>query len=928
MTVAVSAEPNVPVVDLPRVNAAQFQLFDHNVHAFLVTDDEAMTRWIDHLCSAAPSTVAADIETRGLDVNKFSITCVSVAFQLGADTVALLLDPLRRPHHRKMLTRIFDHAARLVFHGASFDIAPLYAHRLMTRAHIRKLGDTMVASRMVETNAKAGRTLEELCMAFKLLDDSRITMDKVFDARGLKKSDGWWCTDIDTPTYAMGAMSDTVATLRLWGVPGVHGHGIMSYAARYLTAPQVGLGGRGVLTAADAEQLVEDIQRVNAIVLERSARGYAVDTEFPQRYREETEEAAVTAARVLQSAGIRAGNGHDLVNMLAARGEIDASIWPRTGTGQLKADKEALKVFTAEDAVLHSELARAHRTVANTEKVRGYVDKVVDNARATGRLHPEIKILGASATGRMCLPTDQRLLTHRGIVSCDDIRIGDFTLDHRGEWTRVQALHRYRDGQLNRYTLGDGTQVTCTPEHRWVLRLPNGTLCLATLSAAPRDARVCLHPTSSPTAAPSHSVNPVACALCERAYRFGEELSVRGRAESLLLRAGLAPALAAANTAFQSNAAAHPAPAAQRETCTGQEVALRQVLDLDFTHSYAFVCGLTSDISADDMTEAAEIRVPEDCIDAVRVACFRLGIAVSVDTDDEGWLVRFHDPVNPPIAAVEPAGTAEVWCVTTTSGTFTAWSERGPYVTGNSASKPEIQQFPAEARGVILADPGANWISADWKSIEPVVLATASGDRGFLADMRAGKDPYEPVGVMAGIDRKMAKRKMLADMYSQGHKAAALQFGWTVERAKEVAWAIRNSLPILYALIDALKKQSENTGSVTTLSGRVVDQRFRFWENGQLMQDIAKRIAPNHFCQGSALDVMHHSILELDRRGLSDHVHLWMHDEIVADAEIRAELVEVMSTPPPFLQAVAEYHSMEAFLAVDVNEMGSRWQYV
>lgn len=922
-----SAEPNVPVVDLPRVNAAQFQLFDHNVHAFLVTDDDAMARWIDHLCSTAPATVAADIETRGLDVNKFSITCVSVAFQLGADTVALLLDPLRRSHHRKMLTRVFDHAERLVFHGASFDIAPLYAHRLMTRAHIRKLGDTMVASRMVNTNAKAGRTLEELCMAFKLLDDSRITMDKVFDARGLKKSDGWWCTDIDTPTYAMGAMSDTVATLRLWGVPGVHGHGIMSYAARYLTAPQAGLGGHGVLTPADAEQLVEDVQRVNAIVLGRTAPGYAVDTEFPQRYREQTEETAVAAARVLQSAGIRAGNGRDLVEVMNRRGELPQP-WPTTPTGQLKSDKEALKVFTADDAVLHSELALAHRTVANTEKVRGYVDKVVDNARATGRLHPEIKILGASATGRMCLPTDQRLLTRRGIVSYEDIREGDFTLDHRGEWARVRTVHHYRDAPLNRYTLSDGTQVTCTPEHRWVLRLPNGTLLLAPLPAASRDDRVCLHRTSSPTATLSHQVNPVACEMCDRAYRFGEDTSVHGRAESLFRRAGLAPKLAAANLGPQAHSESRPASATHYGHRDGHEAALLEVLDLDITHCYAFLCGLTSDISADDMSDTAEIRVPETSVDAVRAACFRLGIAVSADTDDEGWLVRFHNPASPHIGAVETVEPAEVWCVTTTSGTFTAWGERGPYVTGNSASKPEIQQFPAEARGVILADPGDNWISADWKSIEPVVLATASGDRGFLADMRAGKDPYEPVGLMAGIDRKMAKRKMLADMYSQGHKAAALQFGWTVDRAKEVSRAIRAGLPILYTLIDALKKQSENTGSVTTLRGRVVDQRFRFYDNGILLQDIAKRIAPNHFCQGSALDVMHHSILELDRRGLSDHVHLWMHDEIVADAEIQAELVEVMSTPPPFLQAVAEYHSMEAFLAVDVNEMGARWQYV
>ena len=639
-----SAEPAVPIVDLPRVASSQFQIYDHTVGAYLVTSDEYMARWIDQLCSTTPTTVAADIETRGLDVNKFTITCVTVAFHLAGDTVALLFDPLRRDEHRRMLARVFDHAAKIVFHGAAFDVAPLYAHRLMTREHIRKIGDTLVAARMISTYAKTGRSLEELSTAYRVMDDDRITMQEVFAVRGLKKDDGWWSTDIDTPTYVVGAMSDTVATLRLWGIPGAGAEGIMATAARYLTTAQLGVGGAGVLNARDAEQVVEDVQQVNRIVLERTARGYAVDIEFPERFLSETAKGTAAAARTLAEAGIRPGNGKDLVTVLAARGELPQP-WPITPTGQLKADKDALKVFTADDAVLHSDLALAHRTVATSEKVLGYVNKVVENAGPTGRLHPEIKILGASATGRM------------------------------------------------------------------------------------------------------------------------------------------------------------------------------------------------------------------------------------------------------------------------------------------SASKPEVQQFPREARGVIVADDG-DWISADWKSIEPVVLATAAGDRQFLADMRAGKDPYEPVGQMAGIDRKLAKRKMLADMYGQGHAAAALQYGWTLDRAKQVAWAIRDGLPILYKLIDALKAQSEATGCVTTLSGRVVDQQFSFYDNGVMMRDVAKRIAPNHFCQGSALDIMHYSILELDRRGLSDHVHLWMHDEIVADKEIREELAEVMATPPPFLQAVANYYGMEAFLAVDVNDMRQRWEYV
>ncbi len=638
-------EPRVPTVHLQRVNAAQFQHYDHNVGAFLVTDDAAMVHWIDEFTSRPPRVVAADIETLGLDTDKFGITAVSTAFHLDGDTMALLFDPLRRDHHRKLLAKVLDHASRIVFHNAAFDVAPLYAHRLLTRAHIRKIGDTLVAARMIATNNKAGRGLEDLATAYSVMSDDRTTMDQVFAARGLRKSDGYWFTDIDCPTYVVGALSDTVATLRLWGTPGVKGDGIVATAARYLTNTGLGFGGWGVLDSASAEKVVEDVQEVNRIVLERTARGYRVDTEFPERFRAETEAKVEAAARLLAEAGIRPGNGLDLVKALAAKGDIDVNIWPKSATGQLKADKKALEIFEGEDSTHNSPLVAAHRVVANSEKVLGYVSKVVENAGPTGRMHPEIKILGASATGRM------------------------------------------------------------------------------------------------------------------------------------------------------------------------------------------------------------------------------------------------------------------------------------------AASKPEIQQFPDDARGVIMAD-DEQWVSCDWSSIEPVVLATASGDGLFLEEMRAGGDPYEPVGKLAGVDRKLAKRKMLADMYGQGAKAAALQYGWSIERAKEVSWKIRQGLPILYQLIDALKEQSKTTGRVTTLTGRVLDQRIEFYEGGVKITDVADRIAPNHFCQGSALDVMHHTILELDRRGLSDHVHLWMHDEVVVDACITEEVMEVMRTPPPFLQAVADHHGIEPFLAVDRQEVGERWKSV
>ena len=918
-------EPAVPTVDLPRVPAAQFCFYDHTVGAFLVTDDEDMARWIDAFASSPPATVAADIETRGLDTDKYVVTAVTVAFRLGGDTVAVLFDPLRRDQHRKLLAKVFDHASLIVFHGATFDIAPLYAHRLMTTEHIRKVGDTLVAARMIDTNNKAGRSLEDLSTAYKVMTDDRTTIDAVFEARGVTKRNGFWFTDIDCPTYVVGALSDTVATLRLWGTPGVHGEGIVAAAARYLTDPELKMDGSGVLSAADAERVVEEVQEVNRIILARTARGYRVDAEFPARFLAETGAETEAAARLLSAHGVRPGNGRDMVHALVAAGDIDANLWPKSPTGQLKADKKSLEIFDnmADDAA--SPLVKAHQQVARSEKVLGYVTKVVELAGPTGRLHPEIKVLGASATGRMCLPESERLLTRRGIVAVDDIRVGDRTIDADGKWTTVRAVHRYSDAHVRTYRLTNDMFITCTPEHRWAVMDESGVVGLKTLDAMGPGDRVCLTPGVKFDEA-ALQVEFVRSPAAMDAYARGtalrtDALLVEKAAKDLQFALGLTGkprsaehALAMRTTAEALREARTAATAVKlRESGTVTDHPLLWALEAPLLELWAALAG--AGLIGSDRCGLSSFD--DHWRSAFEVAFYRIG--------HHEWR-----PTTPLLYERIPADASEhrdVWCVTTDSGTFTAWGLDGPYLTGNSASNPEIQQFPDIARGVILAD-DEDWISADWKSIEPVVLATASGDSQFIEQMRAGADPYEPVGQLAGVDRKLAKRKMLADMYGQGHKAAALQFGWTLDRAKEVAFKIRDGLPILYRLIDALKAQSEATGNVTTLTGRVVDQRFSYYDNGVRYTEFAERVAPNHFCQGSALDVMHYAILELDRRGLSDHVHLWMHDEVVADVSIAEELIEVMSTPPPFLEAVAAFHKMQAFLAVDLNEVGQRWKSV
>lgn len=638
-----TTRPRQPAVHLNPVVCPAFKFYDFAIGAFLLTDETAIAEAVAQFRSQPPSTISSDIETRGLGTMRFQITCVTVAFYIGCDAVSVLLDPVRRPSHRKLLTALYDHADRIVFHNGAFDVAPLYAHRLMTRGHILKLRDTIVAARMIETQSRGGRDLDTQATKYGLMDADHLDMSHVFETRGSKTATGWWDMDIDSASYVTGAMADTVATLRLWGQPGVNGHGICTEAARYLSADSEGYGGLGVLNTADAAALVDETQQVNAIVQARVARGYAVDTGYLEAFTAEYGPHWRQADLELRRCGVRPGQGIDIITALAAEGLLPAN-WPRTKGGQLSADKKAMDRLESLPANARTPLVALHLAWMGHKKTFNYVSKVIENAHVTGRLHPEFHILGASATGRM------------------------------------------------------------------------------------------------------------------------------------------------------------------------------------------------------------------------------------------------------------------------------------------SGSDPEIQQFTDSARGVIVADDGHQWVSVDWKSIEPVVLATASGDRDFLDAMRAGHDPYEPVGQRAGVDRKAAKRMMLANLYGQGADSAAHTHGLPLETVITTMQVLQEELPAMYRTINELKRHSRECNHINTLAGRVLNQDMYLPSEGRRV--VKDYIAPNHFCQGTALDILHAAILELEQRGLSDHVHLWMHDEIIADADIGEELADVMATPPPFLCAAAERHGMAPFLAIDANDVGERWKAV
>lgn len=393
------------------------QAYYPHIAAWLATGQPAR----DAVAGVLPAgaTVAVDIETDGLAADSFVVKCVTAAWETAQGTVAVYLDPLRTAEDRAAVQAITERAGVLILHNAPFDIPPLHQHGLITRDAIAKVHDTAVYARLAYPDRSVGKSLEALSTGPLLgFPKAEMTMAELFKANGLTISEGYREFDGDRPVYRLGAMADTVATLRL--LPMIQG------AAWDTLTQGHPFGERGV-DSDGAVALMEREQRVNRVMMRRSARGLEVDTEYLHQY-EDQHAREVTAARdELSGAGLDpdAGNlGFLLVSKLEELGQLPAS-WPRTPGGKLRATKDDM----AKLGDLGHPLATAARRVSELGKVAGYLDKVNEMVRVTGRVHPQVTILGAAATGRMSyslpelqqFPADARpiIVSPSGLTSVD-----------------------------------------------------------------------------------------------------------------------------------------------------------------------------------------------------------------------------------------------------------------------------------------------------------------------------------------------------------------------------------------------------------------------------------------------------------------------------------------------------------------------------
>ena len=346
--------------------------------------------------------VAIDIETRGLD--KFFIRCVTGAWDIGTETISVFLDP-RHPPQREAIKRMIGVAGTIVLHNAPFDIPGLYQNYLMELDDINKVWDTLVLARMYNTDFKGGRDLDTLASKYADFPEISTKIEQSFAIMGYKpavdektgekfsgKDMAFRNSTTNDPIYRAGAMADPVATLRilpiLWEMVREQQ---VNFAAQL---PSPGFDGS---VTERINYLIEREQVTNRVMLRRSAIGILADMEYAENYRREFERSKEIKQSVFSDLGLNPAPGkitQDVVDYLHVMGKLPAS-WPKSEkTSVLSSSKKETKN-------LDSSLLRLATDLKEHDKILGYLDKIMAMANVTGRIHPEVGILGAHATGRM-----------------------------------------------------------------------------------------------------------------------------------------------------------------------------------------------------------------------------------------------------------------------------------------------------------------------------------------------------------------------------------------------------------------------------------------------------------------------------------------------------------------------------------------------
>lgn len=356
------------------------------------------------LMETAPGVLAVDIEGAGKDGRKrYDVKAVII----GNSEWSVVYDPRDPAQYANAQKVINSGDYKLAFHNSPYDVPILFALGLIDLDTIWRVIDTLIWARLAEPDEKTRKTLANAAARHLGIAISN-PLPGLLKTLGISLSRWYEDFDLDTPAYRLMAATDVILTHRLIKP-------VKDAAFRHITSGHP-FSSYGV-TGDEALTLIEREQIINRQHLRRSCRGYLVDPDYLDRYRDTTAAEMNVIAGELENLGIRPGNGGDLTSWLEEQNLLPDT-YPRTPkTGKPSGSKDNLSKLghpVAERFVTHKEV---------THILRDYLDKIMENADENGRIHSVVNMLGA-ATGRQSISGDAPLHQFppdaRGIILADN----------------------------------------------------------------------------------------------------------------------------------------------------------------------------------------------------------------------------------------------------------------------------------------------------------------------------------------------------------------------------------------------------------------------------------------------------------------------------------------------------------------------------
>lgn len=186
------------------------------------------------------------------------------------------------------------------------------------------------------------------------------------------------------------------------------------------------------------------------------------------------------------------------------------------------------------------------------------------------------------------------------------------------------------------------------------------------------------------------------------------------------------------------------------------------------------------------------------------------------------------------------------------------------------------------ARCCLLPNHQETFYKLDYSQIEYRLLAHFAVGPG-AEDLRRDYycypkyDAYSDIiSALPGVERNTAKVLNLAHLYGQSAEGMAKEYGWTIDRCKEIRNCIEVAAPYILPTAREAKENFKTAGYVRTLLGRKVQP-----DPNKVDRDEGYA-ALNSLLQGSAADILKTAVVHLYENGLFDKINplLLVHDEI------------------------------------------------